>query len=61
MKAETRFEQLERDVDRTRTEYQAASPGEERDQLWAAHQRALTNWNTAVAQANQRASTPKIS
>lgn len=56
----SQLEQLEEEVDRTRAEYQAAA-GEERDRLWDAHQRALRNWNTAVAQANQRASTPKIS
>lgn len=51
-----RLEQLAREVDRTRAEYQAAALGEERDRLWKAHQLALANWNAAIASANQSAS-----
>jgi hypothetical protein len=51
--ADREISRLAREVDRTRAEYQDAH-GEERDQCWKLYQRAMTNYNSALAKQTSR-------
>lgn len=53
-KPDAELTRLAREVDRTRQEYTVAR-GEERDQCWKLYQRAMANYNTAVAAQNRKA------
>lgn len=50
-KPELELARLLREVDRTRAEYQDAH-GEERDHCWKLYQRAMVNYNAALAKHN---------
>ena len=52
-KPDAELARLAREVDRTRQEYIDAHMGEERNQCWKLYQRAMSNYNAAVAKQNR--------